>query len=169
MGSRLPILLGCWLCVIAASCGAAETEQRDLPDKPIDFVYQLDGEEHRLSELRGRPVVVILVRVSEVVSEMYLYQVVDAYPRAAGNARFLVLGLEPSEEPLIEPYVEHHQLPFDIGIAEWSVAAGESEIGRIPLVPTTVFVDADGRIASAFAGVVPADDLVWEIDRLGWL
>lgn len=167
MPSRFLLLLALLLSTLA--CGAADERKPDLPDKPVDFSYQLDGEEHRLSEIRGRPVVVVLVRISEVVSEMYLYQVVNAYPRSAGNARFLVLTLEPTEEPLIDAYVEHHKLPFTIGVAEWAVATGESELGRIPLVPTTVFIDADGRIASAFAGVAPADDLVAEIERLGWL
>jgi hypothetical protein len=166
MALRLPFIVA--LLLSTHACGASETGKPDVYDQPVDFTYEMDGEEHHLSELRGRPVIVILVRISEVVSEMYLYQVVEAYPRSAGEARFLVLSLEPTEEPLLAPYIEHHRLPFGIGIAEWTVASGESELGRIPLVPTTVFIDAEGRIASAFAGVVPADDLVREIERLGW-
>jgi hypothetical protein len=165
MDSRLAVSLAILLLVHA--CGGPEESTRK-PEKPIDFAYTVDGEEHRLAELRGRPLVLVLVRVSEVVSEMFLYQVVDAYPRSAGKARFLVLTLEPSEAPLLGPYVEHHKLPFSIGVAEWSVANGESELGLIPLVPTTVFIDDEGRIATAFAGVAPADDLVREIERLGW-
>lgn len=168
MGVRPAILLGLWICAFATGCGGAEEERPALPDNPVDFAFRIDGAEHRLAELRGRPVVLVLVRVSEVVSEMYLYQVVNAYPRSAGMARFLVLTLEPTEEPLLEPYVEHHELPFSIGVADWTVASGESGLGRIPLVPTTVFIDEEGRIATAFAGVAPADDLVREIERLGW-
>lgn len=152
--------------LLLSACGSREPAPP--PRVAVDFAYQLEGEEHRLSELRGRPVVLVLMRVSEVVSEMYLYQVLDAYPRSAGEARYLVLTLEPSEEPLLGPYVAHHQLPFPIGIAEWSVASGESDLGLIPMVPTTVLIGPEGAIEAAFAGVMPAEDLVREIDRLGW-
>lgn len=168
MGCPRPFLHLALLAALAfpAACGSREPAP---PQRlPVDFAYQLEGEEHRLSELRGRPLVLILVRVSEVVSEMYLYQVLAAYPRSAGKARYLVLSLEPNEEPLLEPYSEHHELPFPIGIAEWAVAAGESDLGLIPLVPTTALIGPDGVIEAAFAGVMPADDLVREIDRLGW-
>lgn len=164
---RSLILLGLWICAIAGGCGGAEKSTREAK-RPVDFAYDLHGEQHRLAELRGRPVVLVLVRISEVASEMHIYQVVEAYPRSAGEARYLVLTLEPTEEPLLDNYVEYHELPFAIGVAEWAVAEGQSDLGIIPLVPTTVFVDRDGRVASAFAGAVPADDLVREIERLGW-
>jgi hypothetical protein len=156
------------MLVSALIAGCGGREPAPYTETPVDFAYELEGDQQRLAELRGRPVVVVLIRTSEVVSEMYLYEIKRAFANAAGRVRFLVLSLEPSEAPLIGPYVQFHDLPFPIGLAEWPVAAGQSDLGPIPVVPSTYLIGADGRIATAAAGVVPADDLVTELDRLGW-
>jgi hypothetical protein len=112
--------------------------------------------------------VLVLVRISELPSELYLDQLIDAYGRAAGGTRFLVLSVAPNEEPFLDAYVEERGLPFPIGLAEWSVAAGESDLGLVPIVPTTYLVDEGGAVIELIAGGVKADDLVRAIERRGW-
>jgi hypothetical protein len=123
----------------------------------------------RLSQLRGRPAVLALVRISELTSEMYVDQLVEAHARAAGETRFVVLSIAPNEAPFLDEYVESRELPFPIGLAEWSVAEGTSDLGLIPVVPTTYLVDESGAVAEIVVGAVKADDLVRAIGRRGWI
>ncbi|MCK9459865.1 MAG: hypothetical protein M0R80_09535 [Proteobacteria bacterium] len=109
-----------------------------------------------------------LVRISEITSEMYIDQLVEAHRRAAGETRFVVLSIAPNEAPFLDEYVESRELPFPIGLAEWSVAEGTSDLGLVPVVPTTYLVDEDGAIADVVVGAVTADDLVRVLDRRGW-
>ena len=63
-------------------------------------------------------------------------------------------------------YVQSEQLPFSIGVAEERVALGTSPLGVIPAIPMTYLIDAGGRVVYTGRGVIPADELVSEIDEL---
>jgi len=112
--------------------------------------------------------VLVLVRISEITSELYLDQLVRAHARAAGETRFVVLSIAPNEAPFLDEYVETRELPFPIGLADWSVAEGTSDLGRIPIVPTTYLLDESGAIVELIVGAVTADELVADLDRRGW-
>ncbi len=159
------LLLATWVPAASACAGAREAA---LPDRPVDLAFELGGEPMRLSDLRGRPAVLVLVRISELTSELYLRQVEKAWQREAGRVRFAVLSIEPAERPLLEEYAEFNELPFRIGLAEWRVASGQSALGRIPVVPTTYFLDEKGRVEDAALGAIPAEEIERRIERLGW-
>jgi hypothetical protein len=112
--------------------------------------------------------VLVLARISELTSELYLDQIVAAHARAAGNTRFVVLSIAPNEEPFLGEYVEERELPFPIGLADWSVAEGTSDLGLVPVVPTTYLIDEGGAIVEMIVGAVKADELVADLDRRGW-
>lgn len=154
--------------LVLAACGAREP----LPGggRPVDFSYRLPGARAEgLTALRGRPLVLVLLRISELTSELHLKQVVEAHGRVAGRTRFLVLSLEPAEEVLLGEYVEFNALPFPVGVAEWAVAAGESDLGRIPVTPTTYFIGPDGRVAAVAPGAMLAAQIEAELRRRRWL
>jgi len=156
---------------LIASCLFAACGGREAPpfqEGPVDFAYRMDDGAHSLGELRGRPAIVVLLRVNELTSELFIDEVAQAHDRLAGTTRFLVLSLDPNEAPMIRPYREFHELPFEVGIADWSVAQGSTGLGTIPIVPTTYFIDARGRVARAVAGVVPFAALEEVAASLGW-
>lgn len=148
------------------ACGS---RQPPYGDQPVDFVYRSGGVDHRFAELRGRPVVLVLIRTSELTSEIYLREVKRAFGRIAGKIRFLVLSLEPTEEPFLEQFAEFHELPFTLGAAELPVALGQTALGTIPLVPSTYLVDRDGRVRDLAAGAVSAEEIGAAVRREGWL
>ena len=144
-------------------CGGA---QKDLdPDIPVDFSFVLDGKIHRISELRRRPLVLVLMRTSEVMSQLYMDGVTEAFVKTAGRLQFLVLTIEPNEAPFVAPYVAFEKLPFPIGVAEREVLLGESALGIVPGVPCTYFIDAEGRPRTVVAGVIDTKVLVEEAER----
>jgi hypothetical protein len=161
------LLLALLAALSITTCGA----RGPLPgsEQPVNFAYRLaDGPSENLAGLRGRPLVLVLLRVSELTSELYLREVVRAYERVAGKTRFLVLSIEPTEEVLLGEFAEFNELPFPIGLAEWSVATGESGLGSIPVTPTTYFVDPSGRVVAVAPGALPADHIEAEIRRRRW-
>ena len=72
----------------------------------INFAYVLYGEFHQLSELRGRPLVLVLMRTSDIPSQVYMAEVKAAYDAIVEKAELLVLTIASSESPFVELYSE---------------------------------------------------------------
>ncbi len=162
-GSRVAVVVFLlWL----SSCGGYAPAPQKESGSLVDFTYKIDAQTYRLADLRGRPIVLVLMRISEMPSHIYLKEVVRAFHKAAGKTRFLVLTIEPSEEAFIELFVESEELPFPIGVAEEDVAHGKSALGRIPVVPTTYFVDSSGSVVSVAVGGVEEKKIVKAINTL---
>jgi hypothetical protein len=151
---------------VASACGARH--QPPFRPGPIDFEYTAGGERLRLAGLRGRPVVLVLVRTAEVTSELYLDELAKAHAEIEGDTRLLVLSIDPNEAPFLAAYLEERALPFPIGLAEWPVAEGTSALGLVPIVPTTYLVGEDGAVVRMFPGAVTAAQLERELTRRGW-
>ena len=126
----------------------------------VNFNYVLYGEEHQLAELQGRPLVLVLMRTSDIPSQVYMTEVKTALDRIAGTTGMLVLTIAPSEAPFVELYSESEDLPFAIGVADETVLLGTSPLGKVPVVPTTYFIDGNGRLQSTLPGVVRAEAIV---------
>ena len=154
----VPLLFACGGPGLQTTQPTGETRS-DL-DPQVDFAYELQGTAHRLSELRGRPVLLVLMRTSEIPSQFHMIEVKEAFRLAAGRTRFLVLTIETSEAPFTALYVEAENLPFPIGVAEMSVGRGESAIGLVPAVPTTYAIDEKGTVVAVAPGVVKSGEIV---------
>lgn len=108
----------------------------------------------------------VLMRTSDVVSQIHMDNVVALYEQRAGKLQFLVLTVEETEAPFVTAYVEFEGLPFSIGVAERSVLLGESDLGIIPAIPFTCFIDASGRVTASAPGVLSVEAMRTEADRL---
>lgn len=150
---------------LACACGAASPKSDAEASRKVDFAYVLQGQAERLSDLRGRPVVLVLMRTSEVSSQAYMSEVATAFQDTAGEILFLVLTVAANEEPFIELYMESENLPFSVGIAETDVAEGRSSLGIVPAVPTTYLIDKEGVVRDVAVGIVRSDELTTEIRR----
>ena len=155
-----------FIVVLAQGIGCARSQPPQtakiskIEGKTVDFAYVLYGETHWVSDLRGKPLTLILMRTSDIPSQVYMAEVKKAFPTIAGFTDFLVLTIEPSESPFVELYAESEKLPFPIGIAEEKVLLGMSPLGKIPLVPTTYFIDSNGKLKNILLGVVQAQAIV---------
>ncbi len=132
----------------------------------IDFAFAMAGEAHRLSHFRGRPLVLILMRTSEISSQIYMQQVKAAFAGPVGDTRFLVLTIEPREAPFVEAYAEFEDLPFDIGVAEPALRNGQTMLGLVPGIPCTYVFDAHGHLKSAAPGILKSSEIVDAIKAL---
>ena len=142
-----------------------DSKKKESVSGPVDFLYTLEEESHLISEFRGKPLILVLIRTSEITSEIYLLEVVKAFEQAKGEARFLSLSIEPNEAPFAKMYADFHKLPFPLGIAEYSVANGKSGLGIIPIVPSTYIISASGNVSQVFAGVTTYEALLRSIRK----
>jgi hypothetical protein len=161
MRKRFALILG-----LALMNGCGGVLHRSDTAARVDFAYEMEGKTHLLSELRRRPVMLVLMRISEIVSQIFMKEVTTVYQKRAGELRVIVLTVEPMEKPFVDVYVESEKLPFSIGVAEPAVLLGASSMGVIEAVPVTYLLEPGGRIAYKAQGVTPADILVSEIDEL---
>jgi hypothetical protein len=152
--------------ILAIGCGSRPPPP--YSEHPVDFAYEIDGQVRHLSQARGRPVVLVLVRTAELTSDLFIDQVVNAFTHTAGKTFFLVLSIAPNEAPMLDEYVELKELPFSIGLADWSVAQGGTRLGLIPVVPSTYLIGPDGRVRDMAPGFVAADVLIKAIEKRGW-
>lgn len=150
-------------CFILGGCGAKSVVGLN---GRVDFSYAMSGESRRLADYRGRPVVLVLMRTSEVVSQIYIQHIKDVFEATAGRVVFVVLTVESSEAPFVEQYATFEKLPFDIGVAESSVLHGQSSLGVVPGIPTTYFINEEGDVVGAVSGVVEKDVLKEKIGRI---
>jgi hypothetical protein len=148
------------------ACAGAPPRGGPELGRPVSLRYLMEGEWRDLSQLRGRPVVLVLISTADIVSQAYLREVAEAFERTAGKVVYLVLSIEPSEAPFLEVYREAEDLPFSVGLSQDGVGRGESDLGYVPVVPTTYIIDEKGGVIDAAAGAVTADDLVSSLERL---
>ena len=149
------------LLLLSPGCGSVQKPESTTPD----FAFVLQNTPHRLSQYRGEPVLLILMRTSEMVSQIYMERLRDAFADIQGRCRLIVLSVEPTEAPFIEAYRDIESLPFAIGSAEEKVLLGTSALGVVPAIPYTYFIDADGRVRRAVPGVIETAELVDAVRR----
>jgi peroxiredoxin len=126
--------------------------------KPVEMELEgLNGGQVRLSELRGKPVVVFFFTTWCVVCQV---QVARLQPvRAAlGNDRIAVLGVALDvQRRLVPPFIQASGFNFPVAYGHPSMVR-KSALGAVRSVPRIVILDARGRPVANF--VKPVDSKV---------
>ena len=139
--------------------------QKPYADAPIEFEYEMQGETYSLNVLRGKPLLLVLVRTSEVTNEMHLDQIQQLYDRTIRRMNILVLSIAPNEAPMLDMFVAFHDYPFHIGMAPWNVSSGQSGLGILPTIPSTYILDAEGRVIDLIPGATNGDQILETLRR----
>ncbi|MBN2526357.1 MAG: redoxin domain-containing protein [Deltaproteobacteria bacterium] len=145
-----------------AGCAAP---QKPYSDAPVDFEYEMQGQTYALHQLRGKPLLLVMVRTSEVTNEMHLDQIQIIYNKAVRHINVLVLSIAPNEAPMLDMFVEFHDYPFHIGMAPWRVTTGQSDLGILPNIPLTYFIDENGRVTDLMIGATNAEKILKTLRR----
>ena len=153
---RSVVLLVFLVSTVLAACGGAQRSGKET----VNIAFTLEEQPQSLTRYRGRNTLLVLMRTSEMVSQIYMSRLRESFEELRKQCTVLVLTVEPTEAPFVETYREIEQLPFPVGVAAPEVAAGESPLGIVPRIPHTYFIDKQGIVRNAVSGVLEPDALL---------
>lgn len=138
-----------------ATAGALDSQLPEKGEPAPDFALtSLDGEQVRLSSLRGTPVVLNFWATWCAPCRAEMPDIQDAY--AAGGGAFVVLGINAEGTPtemarrLAREYVDELGLTFPILLDSPSTEVFDQY--RLRGLPDTFFIDRDGIIRDVVVG-----------------
>jgi len=174
LGLWLAILVGAVVIVVLVLNGYISLGAPDLPGAPAlakleegslanDFALEnLQGEQVRLSDLRGKAVVVDFWATWCVpcVAEMPTFQEFQKqYPN------FVMLGIDQSESvDQVKSFLEGKGIDYQILMDYNAKVAGSY---KVFMLPTTIFIDKDGMIRFRHYGIMTPDQLSYYLRTLG--
>ena len=122
---------------------------------PDFLLEQFDGPDLRLSDLRGKPVVLNFWATWCAPCRKEMPQFVQAYDRYKDQG-LVVLAVNLQEgKGIVQPFASDFGIKFPIGIDR------DGSVGdryRLLGLPTTVFIDRDGVVRSLFTGPFQEQD-----------
>jgi thiol-disulfide isomerase/thioredoxin len=174
LGLWLAILFGAVLIVVLVLNGSISLGAPDLPGAPPlaklengslanDFALEnLNAEEVRLSDLRGKVVVVNFWATWCIpcVEEMPSFQVFqDQYPE------FVMIGIDEKEGiDLVRDFLEGRGIEYPILMDYNARVAGSY---KVFMLPTTFFIDQEGMIRFRHYGTMTPDQMAYYLRTLG--
>ena len=158
---RSPVLIALLMSMILTACGGAQHRENG----PVNLTFTLENRSESLRQYRGRNTLLVLMRTSEMVSQIYMSRLKQAYETLQQQCTVLVLTVEPTEAPFVDTYRDIEQLPFPLGVAASEVVVGESALGIVPKIPQTYFIDKSGTVRNAVSGVLEPEALRRAADR----
>ncbi len=144
-----------------ASLAIAPSQGALAPDFSL---FNLEGEQITLSELRGRPVMINLWATWCAPCRIEMPHIQDRFERYAGEG-FLVLAVD-FDEPadIVADFRDELGLTFDILL---DPGAEVQELYRNRNYPSTFFVDADGVIQVQHIGLMTEGQLDENLAAIG--
>jgi hypothetical protein len=129
---------------------------------PVDFQFDsLDDRPVDTESTRGKTTVIAFVTTGSLPSQAQVDFLSAMARRDADRVNYAVVALEPRENrELVEIYRKSLALTFPVAMADAKTLAGASAFGDLSVVPVTVVLDREGRIAWRVDGrVVKSDEI----------
>ena len=152
----LPAPRALWIAaaLLAALAPAARAES---PPRmaPIFSVRTLEGKTIRLQDLRGRAVVLDFWATWCQPCKATMPHL-DEVQRRYRKDGLVVLGLAVDEDgsEVVRPFAQHLKVSFALGLADEKVL---DLYGPIRSIPTTFFIDRQGRVVRRVVGYIDAE------------
>ena len=146
---------------------SAQSEQTQPQDQAPDFtVYDLDGNAYRLSDFRGKPVILNFWAswCGPCKSEMPAFD--EKYAAYGDQIHFLMVNLTDGSQETQEKgfgYIQEQGFAFPVYYdLDMSAAMAYS----VTSIPVTYFVDSEGYLTAWYPGAMNSDILQQGIDLL---
>lgn len=145
----------------------SETEGESKANEAPDFtVYDLEGNPHKLSDFRGKPVILNFWAswCGPCKSEMPDFE--DAYQEYGEQIHFLMVNLTDGSQETVESasgYISGQGYTFPV---YYDTDMEAAMTYGVYAVPQTYFIDGDGNIVTYAQGALPASSLQQGVDLL---
>jgi peroxiredoxin len=131
--------------------GGQLAEGQEAPDFEVRSLA--DGRAIRLSELRGRPVLVNFFSIGCPACRRELPDVEAVQAEAGDRLRVLVVSNDPQDE--LKAYVQAESLRLPVA---WD-SGGAHRAYRVDTIPYMVIVDRDGKVGGDWVGGIRFSDV----------
>ena len=138
--------------------GTLRTIEVDKREAPIEFAGEdLDGEPLDLADLRGKPVVVNVWWSACPPCRKEMPYLVEASERTSEIANFVGVNIRDSSTSQAKGFVRKFEVPYPSFFSPDGKALLPFS-GTLPpnAIPSTVVLDAEGRVAASIIGEVPS-------------
>jgi peroxiredoxin len=142
---------------LALGCGKPESAGIGQPFGDFE-IARLDGGKWKLSDHRGRPVV---INYWATWCPPCVEETAGLVEVAEKRKDIRLVGISIDDNPdAVKRFVEKHRIPYPVLLPK----KGDPVTGRITGVPETYILDAEGRLVDAIIGPISARDLEARID-----
>ena len=152
------------------ACGSRVAAPADAPPgtstvavrPPVDFEFDsLDERPVSAENTRGKPTVMALVTTGSLPAQAQVDFLVAMARRDGDRVNYAVVALEPHENrELVEIYRKSLSVTFPVAMADAKTLTGGGVFGDVSVVPVTIVLDREGRVAWRADGrVVKSDEL----------
>jgi thiol-disulfide isomerase/thioredoxin len=165
---RFVVLAGAAAFVIYALGGRSQPVSSPFKPpaerKPLSSfgLPQLDGAEWVLSENRGKVLLLNFWATWCPPCRQETPELVQLHQRYQSQG-FAVVGISLDEQQgAVAPFVARYRIPYPVLLTDENFALG----AQIESLPTSVLLDRQGRVATAYNGAVTEEDLRQDVERL---
>lgn len=143
-----------------------ETTEPEKVPAPDFTVYDAEGEKHKLSDFRGKPVIMNFWATWCGYCKLEMPDFQEKYEQYGEDIHFLMIDMTDGQQETFEKasaYIEQEGFTFPVYYdMDWEV----QNTYRVTSLPTTYFIDAEGNFVAQGRGALNAQALQNGIDLL---
>lgn len=121
--------------------------------RPFAF-DSLDDRPVSKEALRGKPAVLLFLTTWDLVSQAEVTILVKMAERDGPKVRYAIVALhERHERELVEAYAHSLKVTFPVALGDAESRVGRGPLGDVHVIPTTIVLDAEGRLVKRHVGL----------------
>lgn len=149
---------------LVLGCGGA---QRGEGGRPLRLaVPAVDGGDIAVHAHRGRPVILHLFTTGALPAQVDVEQLQRLHAERGDEVTIIGIALDALGRRQVAPWRNAMDVDYLVGLATPELVEGESALGRVRTVPTTVVLRADGSVARRIERQLAPGELAAILDDL---
>jgi hypothetical protein len=149
----------------AGACGAGERAAPRGPALNLEL-SNVDGGEVDIADYRGRVLVLHVFATWADGALLDVDQLSALYRRGDRCIAMVGIAVDPEGYRLVGPWRRSLKIPYVLTVASDALRAGQTPLGRVEAVPTTILVDPQGREAVRIERALGPGELAREVGKL---
>jgi peroxiredoxin len=151
--------------ILALGCGGRAAPA--APRMPIALVLRAaDGGEIDVLDYRGKVVVLHVFTTWSLAATGDVPQLIAAHDRPGKEVVVIGIATDLEGYSVVSPWRSALDVRYLIAIADEALRAGDTALGALPVVPTTLVLDRNGAIAKRIERQLAPGELATAIDEV---